>query len=62
MDIINMESPDEFEDYLAGNPAGNDIFKNYFLDRPDFVGFMLPEVAHFYQFDKNPDLIRVDFE
>lgn len=62
MDIINMESPDEFEDYLAGNPAGNDIFKNYFLGRPDFVGFMVPEVAHFYQFDNNPDLIRVDFE
>ncbi len=62
MDIINMESPDEFVYYLEGNPVGNDIFRNYFLGRPDFVGFMLPEVAHFYQFDKNPDLIRVEFE
>lgn len=62
MNIISMESPDEFVDYMGGNPDGNDIFKNYFLGRPDFVGFMLPEVAHFYQFDNNPDLVRVDFE
>lgn len=62
MEIITMESPDEFVDYLSGNPAGNDVFKLYFLGRPDFVGFMVPEVASFYQFDRNPDLIRVEFE
>jgi hypothetical protein len=59
-ELIFPGEPD-FENYMLGSTQGTDFFETYFLDRPDFIGIMVPELAKFYKFDQNQDLICVEF-
>jgi hypothetical protein len=48
--------------YTGGPDYSTDFFYVYFMSGTGFVAFMLPEVAKYYHFDQNPDLLRVEFK
>lgn len=53
----------DLTNFFTGSPDYSaDFFYVYFMSGPGFVGFMLPEVAKYYHFDQNPDLLRVEFK
>ena len=63
MQVIQNQGQDNFGHFLSNSPDYMyDIYSLYFLGRPDFVAFLLPEVARYYHFDTNTDLIRVEFK
>lgn len=62
MQMITEQNPEDFNNYKNGSSDNQDFYTTYFFDRPDFAALMIPEVAKFYSFDKNPELIRVEFE
>jgi len=53
----------DFENFIYDtNHYADDLYSIRFLGSSNIVGFMLPEVSHYYHFDQNRDLIRVEFE
>jgi hypothetical protein len=63
MELIENQGQTDFGSFLSNRGIySNDIYSLYFLGRPDFVAFMLPEMAKYYHFDQNTDLIRVEFK
>jgi hypothetical protein len=55
--------PTYFKSYLVGSAQGaqTDLFYLMFENQPDYIGVMVPEVAEFYHFGQNENLIRVEF-
>jgi hypothetical protein len=61
--VIEDQGQRYLGNYLSNSPDYMyDLYSMYFLGRPDFVAFLLPEVARYYHFDTNTDLIRVEFK
>jgi hypothetical protein len=62
---MNGFSPEkDLTSFFTGGPDyKSDFFYVYFMSGPvSFVAIMLPEVAKYYHFDQNPDLLRVEFK
>ena len=63
MYLNGMFPEKDLTNFFTGGPDyTTDFYYVYFMSGPGFVGLMLPEVAKYYHFDQNPDLLRVEFE
>jgi hypothetical protein len=63
MYLNGMFPEKDLTNFFTGGPDySTDFFYVYFMSGPGFVALMLPEVAKFYHFDQNPDLVRVEFK